>query len=44
LLKWIIPLAAIICYGTRAYAKLKNNNKWRFYSILILSATIGVSL
>jgi hypothetical protein len=43
LMKWIVPVVAIMCYGTRAYAKLKNNNKWRFYSVMILSVIIGVS-
>jgi cbb3-type cytochrome oxidase subunit 3 len=44
LFKWAVPVIAISSYSIRAYAKLKNRNEWRYYSILIVSLAIGTSL
>ena len=43
-MKWFIPLAAIIFYSSRAYAKLKNSNFWRYYSMYALCVVAAFSL
>ena len=44
IMKWLIPSAAIPFYGIRAYAKLKDSNTWRYYSIYALSIVFGISI
>ena len=44
LFKWVIPSTAILFYSVRAYAKMKDNNKWRYGSMFILTLIIGISL
>jgi hypothetical protein len=44
ILKWLIPTLAILSYGVRAYAKLKDNNKWRYYSTITLFLILTSSL
>jgi len=44
ILKWFIPTVAILCYGLRACAKLKDNNKLRYYSTITLFLIIAGSL
>jgi len=42
--KVLVPSAAILFYGIRAYGKLKDNNKYRHRSIFILSFVISCSV
>ena len=44
LMRWVVPSAAIIFYSSRAIAKLKNSNTWRYYSVFALSIVVGISL
>ena len=43
-MKWIIPAIAITFYSMRAYAKLKESNKWRYRSIYALSYVVSASV
>ena len=42
-MKGIVPTAAIVTYGIRAYAKLKNNNVWRYRSTYAVAVIVGIS-
>ena len=44
IMKAFVPSAAIAFYIVRAYAKLKDNDTWRFYSIYALSIVFGISI
>jgi hypothetical protein len=43
-LKWLVPSAAILFYCLRAIGKLKDNGKYRFYSIIVLFFVISLSV
>ena len=44
-MKWIIPPVAILFYlSLRAYAKLKDNKYWRYFSVYILALVFAASL
>ena len=43
-LKLFVPIAAVLCYSLRAYGKLKNNNKWRYFSVIALFLVFAGSL
>ena len=36
ILKWTVPIVTIFFYGMRAYSKVKDSAKYRYYSILVL--------
>lgn len=42
--KFLIPFTAIIFYALRGYAKIKNSNKYRYYSIRVFVFIIANSL
>jgi len=42
--KWLVPSVAILFYCLRAYGKLKDNNKYRYRSMLVFSFVIGFSI
>jgi hypothetical protein len=43
-LKWLVPSVAILFYFLRAVGKLKDNNNFRFYSLIALFVVISLSL
>jgi hypothetical protein len=44
LFKWLVPVAAITFYGLRAWAKLKNSNKYRYRSMLVFAVVVSFSI
>jgi hypothetical protein len=38
ILKWTVPTVAVLFYAIRAYAKIKDSPKYRYYSIFLLVA------
>ncbi len=43
-MKWMVPTVAILFYCLRAYAKLKDNKYWRYFSVYILALVFAASL
>jgi len=44
LFKWLIPVAAISFYCLRAWAKLKDSNKYRYRSMLVFAVVVSFSV
>ncbi len=44
LFKWLVPVAAISFYCLRAWAKLKDSNKFRYRSMLVFSVVVSFSV
>jgi hypothetical protein len=44
IMKVLVPSLAILFYAFRGYAKLKDSNRWRYRSMFLLAAVVGISL
>jgi hypothetical protein len=44
ILKVFLPTFAVIFYSVRAYAKLKDSNKWRYNSLFLLAIILSISV